>query len=257
MYSYVKYKVVIRDFEILDINNEIIDKGEITYSKELEVEGEKVPINISLQSEENENNIFILTINSEKDLCEQQLMPLAKKLANDLLNKIAFYYYGSKVGEPWIVDADFKDKKMCVSELPGSIFVNTEDRDNRLLESLCLEIKEGSCFDKEDYRLFRAAMNNEDVVVRYMFLYQILLFKHPKNNGVESQKMVDNFIKSKFPQDKHMYQKWSDTGREETIYTRLRNQVGHFRGKTPPETRNTMDQKINELVELVKISIYV
>ena len=186
MYSYVKYKVVIRDFKILDINNEIVDKGEITYSKELEVEGEKVSASISLQSEENEDNIFVLTISFGKDLYEQELMPLAKKLANDLLNKIAFYYYNAKVGEPWIADSGFKDKRMCVSEFSASIFVNTEDRDNRLLEDLCLEIKEGSSFDKEDYRLFRSAMNNEDVVVRYMFLYQILLFKH-QNNGAESE----------------------------------------------------------------------
>lgn len=256
MFSYVIYKVVIRDFEVLDVDNEIVDKEKISYCKDLEIEGEKVLINISLQAEKNKNNIFVLKINSEKDLCEQELMPLAKKLANDLLNKIAFYYYGAKVGEPWIVDADFKDKKMGVSELSSSIFVNTEDRDNRLLESLCFEIKEGSNFNKEDYNLFRVAMNNEDVVVRYMFLYQILLFKHPKNNGEESQKMVDDFIKSKFPQDKHMYQKWSDTGREETIYTRLRNQVGHFRGKAPSKTRNAMMQKISELIELVKMSIY-
>lgn len=162
---------------------------------------------------------------------------------------------GSRVGEPSLIKANCKDKNMGGTSFSGSLFVNTDNRDKQSLAKLLKAIKQDKDFNKDDYTLFRAAMNNEDVVVKYMFLYQTLLFKHMNNNGYESQNSVDKFIISHFSEDKHMYQKWNDTGRSETIYTRLRNQVGHYRGKTPVETRSTMSIKINELVELVKISI--
>ena len=68
-----------------------------------------------------------------------------------------------------------------------------------------------------------------------------------------NQKMVDNFIKTKFLKI-NICIKSGDTGREETIYTRLRNQVGHFR-KTLQD-KKYYRSKVNELIELVKISIY-
>lgn len=255
MSSMVQYKVVINNFKILDVDSDIVVNGKIFYKKELDMCGEKVFINVSLQSKEDESNIFILEVNSEKDLYEQELMPLAKKIVNDLLNKIAFYYDDAKVGEPLNIRADFKDKKIGTSGMVGSLCVNNEIRDKNLIKKLSEEIKEDKDFDKEEYNLFRYAMNNQDIVVKYMFLYQILSYKYRNNNGYESQKVVDEFIRSKFSVDKHMYKKWEDTGREETIYTRLRNQVGHFRGKTSSETRSAMERKINELIELVKISI--
>lgn len=255
MSSYVKYKVVIKNFEILNIDNSIITNEKISYNNETEIKEEKINLNISLQEIEVDNKIFVIEATSDKELFEQELMPLAMKYVDNLLKKIAFYFENAKVGEPWVVETYFKDKKIGTAEIYGSIVVSTKDRDKKLLESLCKEIKQGNNFDKEEYSLFRAAMNNEDVVVKYMFLYQILSFKHLNSNGFESQKMVDDYIKSKVAKDKHMFKKWSDTGREETIYTRLRNQVGHFRGKTSQETRSAMNAKIHELIELVKISI--
>lgn len=254
MSSYVKYKVLIKDFKILEIEDEIISNKGLHYTKECIIEGEKVTLTILLQ-ELREDNIFILQITSDKSLCSQKLIPVAQKEANNLLNKITFYFANAKVSEPWIIDADFEDKKMGTTEIPCSMFVSTEKIDKKLLESLCQEIKESRDCTGDEYNLFRTAMNNEDVVVKYMFLYQILSFKYINSEGQESQRLVDDFIKSKFTQERHQYQIWSDTGRKETVYTRLRNQVGHFRGKTSQETRKDMQGKINELIELVKLSI--
>ncbi|RQN12311.1 hypothetical protein EHW71_03580 [Clostridium butyricum] len=255
MASHVRYRVVIKDFEILNIDNSIINNRKIAYNNEIDIREEKTILNISLQEIEVNNKIFVIEVTSDKDLFEQELMPLAMKYVDNLLNKIAFYFQNAKVGEPWILDTYFMDKKTGTTELPCSVIVSTENRDKKLLDILCHEIKNNKNFDKEEYNLFRAAMNNEDVVVKYMFLYQILSFKHLNSNGFESQNIVDDFIKSKFTEDKHMFQRWSDSGREETIYTRLRNQVGHFRGKTSQETRSVMNAKIHELIELVKMSI--
>lgn len=251
---YVKYKVVIKDFKILEIEDEIISDNKICYTKEHIIEDEIVTLTILLQKYI-EDNIFILQITSDKSLCSQQLIPMAQKEANNLLNKIVFYFENAKISEPWIIDAKFDDKKIAEAEIPCSIFISTENRDKKLLENLCERIKDCSDFNGDEYNLFKSAMNNEDVVVKYMFLYQILLFKHLNPDGYESQKLVDDFITSKFTEDKHQYKEWDDTERTETVYTRLRNQVGHFRCKTSQETRDDMKRKIYELIELVKLSM--
>lgn len=255
MSSMIEYKVLIDNFRILNIDDEIISNEEIYYFKEVLVNEEKVSVNILLRRAEKESNIFILKLISEKELFENEFMIIAEKISKDLLNKIAFYCIGVKVGDPLIIETHFKDINMKTDEIKCSMTIDTEDKDKKILKTLCKEIKKDKDFDGDTYSLFRSAMNNEDVVIRYMFLYQILSNKHRNENGLESQKSVDEFIKSQISEDKHMYQKWIDTEREETIYTRLRNQVGHFRGKTPCETRSVMDIKINDLVELVKKSI--
>lgn len=256
MSSYIKYKVVIKNFGILDIDNELINQGEISYNKESILNDDILSINITLKSIKDEKNIFILEINSENRLNKQQLTSIADELIDDLLNKIAFFYIGAKVGEPWITSSSFIDEKMNTLEFAASIFVDTQLQREKKLGILCKEIKINTSFAQDDYRMFRSAMNNEDVVSKYMFLYQILLFRHLNDKGYESQKSVDNFIKSKLTEARHQYQNWEDTKRAETIYTRLRNQVGHYRGKTPLETRNDMTGKIDELIELVRLSIY-
>jgi hypothetical protein len=255
MSSMIQYKVPIKNFKILNIDNSIVNNGKISYCKERTIDEKKASINVSVQMKENENNIFILEVMSKEDLYERELMPIATKLINDLLNKIAFCYPLARVGEPWITQLDFKQKKTETSEMLCSMSINAEDSDKKLLESLCEQIQGSKDLSFDYYTIFRAAMNNEDIVVKYMFLYQILLSRHVNKDGRESQKSVDEFIKSNVSEDKHMYQKWEDTGYEETIYTRLRNQVGHFRQKTSSETRNAMDTKINELIDLVKKSI--
>lgn len=255
MSSYVKYKVPIKNFKILDIDDSVITDKKISYSKEAEIKGEKIVLNISLQEIEMDNNIFAVKVICDKDLSEKDLMPLAIKYVNNLLNKIAFYSQNAEVGEPWIVDEHTKDKKIGTTEIYGSVFVSTENRDKKLLENLCKEIKQGSNFDNEDYNLFRAAMNNEDIVVKYMFLYQILSFQHLNSKGVESQKMVDEYIKSKCTKEEYKPQNSGYKGKEETIYTRLRNQVGHYRWKTSQQTRRDMSAKMQDLIKLVKKSI--
>ncbi len=255
MSSILEYKVRIDNFRILDIEDEIIVDGKISYEKCLELDGEKIIINISLQLEEEREKIYTIKLTSEKELCLSEFQLLVDEITKDLLNKIAFFYEGAKVGEPWLSVAKCKDTNMGTSELPIMACIDNKNRDKELLKSLCTELKKDNSFNKDDYNLFRTAMNNDDIVVKYMFLYQILLMRHLKSNGEESQKCVDNFIKSQFSKDKHMYQKWEDSNRCETIYTRLRNQVGHYRKKTPSETRNAMEEKIDELIQLIKITI--
>jgi len=100
------------------------------------------------------------------------------------------------------------------------------------------------------YSLFRTALDQEDVLARYMACYGILLLLCGDN-----QAAVDACIRAEEPgvletarPDKPKIQ--------ETVYTRLRNQVGHVRkGVTVESTRTEMDSHIGGLLSLTRVLI--
>jgi hypothetical protein len=100
------------------------------------------------------------------------------------------------------------------------------------------------------YSAYRFACNQSDAVARYMFLYNILL----QLQG-DVQKQVDDFIRrevptvAQSPSPLHPYVM-------ETVYTRLRNEVGHSRaGATPVRTRTEMEANLAALQALVRTVI--
>ena len=98
------------------------------------------------------------------------------------------------------------------------------------------------------YSAYRFSCNQSDAVARYMFLYNILLQLHN-----DSQTQVDDFIRREEPA---VAQSPSPRSGMETIYTRLRNEVGHRRpGVTPEQTRTEMESKMTGLQELTKRAI--
>ena len=98
------------------------------------------------------------------------------------------------------------------------------------------------------YSAYRFSCNQSDAVARYMFLYNILLQLHN-----DSQTQVDDFIRREEPA---IAQSPSPRSGMETIYTRLRNEVGHRRpGVTPEQTRTEMESNLTGLQELTKRAI--
>lgn len=106
-----------------------------------------------------------------------------------------------------------------------------------------------------NYRLlYVQAIQNSDPIAQYMFLYNILL----KIFG-DSQRNVDNFIikNSTEKLQRYKYTDWKGRSIEknETIFTSLRNQLGHVRNATPIDTRVQMNDKLSDLKYLVKKAI--
>lgn len=110
------------------------------------------------------------------------------------------------------------------------------------------------------YRQFYDALNLEGTVGKFMALYNLLLFTQN-----DSQKQVDQFVIQDC-QDKgyripmHTYRDRNLSGqlktRNETIYTKLRNQIGHIRdGVTFSQTRTEMDANMQDLIKLVRKAI--
>jgi len=48
--SFIKYRVVIRNFQILNIDNQLIDEYKISYDKDILVGGVKTSANISMEN---------------------------------------------------------------------------------------------------------------------------------------------------------------------------------------------------------------
>lgn len=101
---------------------------------------------------------------------------------------------------------------------------------------------------------FRWIMCQDDPVARFMHLYKILLSLEGGPNA--TQKQVDAFITGLEPAVQTIFNPNPKVNRHETIYTRLRNEVGHeIPGTTPASTRQGMEQHVDKLAGHVKIAI--
>ncbi|MNF00567.1 hypothetical protein D3C80_1994140 [compost metagenome] len=93
-------------------------------------------------------------------------------------------------------------------------------------------------------------MNNRDLFTRYMLLYGILYFIY------RSQPKVDEFIWSTNNNEKEYKSTLKKKKEPETIYTYLRNQVGHTQKNSDlNEVVKQMSIHVNQLMEYVKKAI--
>lgn len=100
------------------------------------------------------------------------------------------------------------------------------------------------------FNRFRVALQNTDPVARFMDLYRILLSIFDDN-----QKQVDQFIQAAEP-NVPISPRPDKPHIKETIYTRLRNEIGHLRPNVvPSHTREEIKHWVSPMVGLVKKAI--
>jgi hypothetical protein len=101
------------------------------------------------------------------------------------------------------------------------------------------------------YSAYRFVVNQGDDVARFMFLYSILLQLQPDDN----QKYVDKVIRREMP-NVPQSQRPDKPNVNETIFTRLRNELAHRRpGTTLEGTRREIQEHVAALQELVRTAI--
>ncbi|WP_152419764.1 methylamine utilization protein MauJ [Bhargavaea cecembensis] len=132
----------------------------------------------------------------------------------------------------------------------------TTDLPQWISQSLELGLKDNNLLANlktNDYhRLYREAMQTNDVIARYMFLYGIVY--HVQNS---SQDKVDSYIRRLNPSIEERTSTNPRTPNKQiTIYTWLRNEIGHTTGNTDI---NMVKHEINEVcdtfAQLVKDAI--
>jgi hypothetical protein len=105
------------------------------------------------------------------------------------------------------------------------------------------------------YAFFREAQQSLSPVEEFMHLYHILLWLCNQQYQDEKQKRVDDFIKSEDPAVPQTPDP-RDPSVKETVYTRLRNELGHKRkGVDLDRTKNEMGCWLPRLVALTKRAI--
>lgn len=104
------------------------------------------------------------------------------------------------------------------------------------------------------YAAYRFAISQGDALARFMFLYNILL-----QLCGDDQKDADKCIRNHEPNVDESLSgdpKKKAQGVKETVYTRLRNEVGHRRrGTTPEKTRSEIRTNVAAFQKLVKTAI--
>ncbi len=100
------------------------------------------------------------------------------------------------------------------------------------------------------FSAYRNAASQDDAVTRFMFLYSLLLQLLGDNQGA-----VETYIQK---EDRGVVVTPSPhkSGTLETVYTRLRNEVGHVRqGVTPEQTRLEIVNNVDAFQQLVKTAL--
>lgn len=101
--------------------------------------------------------------------------------------------------------------------------------------------------------LFYSAMSIHDSTAKYIFLYSILLQKYA--NYKQPQKEIDEYIRESVGEIEE--KESTKHGNMETIYTWLRNQVGHTHENSDiSEIRTKIEKHVHGFSELVKRAIF-
>lgn len=170
--------------------------------------------------------------------------------------------YGLCIQEPilasqsLVVMKDGSTTNVAVGSIPMAISgKDSLSLDSQELAALKLDLEDLRP-NKQDYEeLYRVAMQSADSVDRYMSLYRILSLLNPNQNGREDQQLVDIFIEQQSA-DRRIHQRPDKPHIRETIYSKLRNEVGHARpGVDLAVTRQETDVRVYELAVITRKAI--
>jgi len=180
---------------------------------------------------------------------------IAEGILPSIVNRLAFYR-NVRVGEPHFTGGSLpKDASGSSYTVTNSIRIRdsvvADIAPNETGRRELARLLEEPYTHNELYSAYRFAGNQSDAVARFMFLYNILLQLHN-----DSQREVDDFIRGEMPSVPQSPSPHNPSV-VETVYTRLRNEVGHRRLRTAPEqARTEIEGNVAALQELVKTAIW-
>jgi hypothetical protein len=222
-----------KDF-IIDFNHELITKVELIPMSEVKEEHCKLRV------------IFYLNRPYKKDT----FMPAADELLNMILDYLAFEYGISIKGTRYL-DGVYLSIHAVV----------THGFTKEQIAKMEAEIPR--CKSEPYKRLYRSALQSVDPIARFMFLYSIL-FDVLDAESEWGQSTVDSFIRKhcraeyKRTEDRRSQRipKNKKPPRQETIYTWLRNQVGHTQSDSEIIVVGKMiEEKLGEFSTIVRKAI--
>jgi hypothetical protein len=209
---------------------------------------ENVKINIETAKNSQEDEELIIRFEFFGD-CQETHKQISEQLLEKLLDKLSFEF-NLQLGNPYITSLSIAGQKTISNRMQGKyrvVYAPDQSSIDKLLSFFLTEVK-----DHTYLRMFRYALKNNDPVDRFMFLYSILALL--KGNQVR----IDSFIRrtSYYNKEENMKSGNPRRNTDETIFTWLRNQVGHVDQETDISfIRKKIQEKLSDLTEIVKISI--
>jgi hypothetical protein len=184
-----------------------------------------------------------------------------KMICRTIAGRLAMQY-GLCIQEPLLAAQELLEEKdgRTTRVVAGSFPMVCSGKDSKRIEPH--EVA-GLKADLEDLRpnredheeLYRVAMQSADNVDRYMSLYRILSLLCPDALGKERQEFVDLFIEQE-TSELRSHPRPDKPHIKETIYSKLRNEVGHARtGVDLAHTRHEMDSRVYELAKIARKAI--
>jgi hypothetical protein len=173
---------------------------------------------------------------------------IATKVHTAALNRISFFH-GVAIENGQMTDSDFSPVN------PGSLSLTGHDA--RLVVGLSADrlktvLEQASPPGEHNFGLFRSARQSMSPVEEFMHLYNILLMLFDDKQG-----KVDEFIVAEEPTVPLTPDPRPKRSKSmETVYTRLRNELGHKReGVNLDNTKSEMANRLGGLIELTKRAI--
>jgi hypothetical protein len=192
---------------------------------------------------------------------QQDAQSLGQVIAEQVADRLAFEHKIA-VNDPIMGDAGFERIDTVTPNSPVFLFSttvtpvcsveSTKEIGEQQIPSLKAILEGPETNQEVYYSQFRQIIRYEDPVARFMQFYRMLLSLEGGPN--HTQNAVDTFIVSQEPTVTMVFN--SHLNRNETIYTSLRNEIGHeIPGSTPESTRQGMKANVDALADHVKAAI--
>lgn len=216
----------------------------------------------AVAAEDNHPPRIVVTVDFEDVPSEEAAMVIAAPEVRRILDRIAFHFNlsvaASGLPQTQFIKAAEDGASTVVGKTSHSTDCFISGTQPRPLEKSAQEslqdfLERPPSPADAKYAEFRDALKSDDIVERYMFLYALLL----REKG-PSQPKLDTFVRSVGPNVplRLSTNPRAPSGTMETIYTKLRNEIGHVcPGRTLEDTRREMEQHLANLMELVRKSM--
>lgn len=247
--------------------------GTLTYRTEIEgvtFSNETVPcsrwpvdeIEVETPDHEDDDRMHPLLIRAhiqEVEASKEEILLRTNRIVEDLIDRLAFVDK-CYIEDPEMVGSSLQDEEddaaVTVRETLGELRVRaraTVERSPENTRDMLRQVVTGKKATHPHYEAFRLALRTDNVMQQYMGLYRIL------HGLLGAQKAVDDFARVQLEDVEESIS--PQTGKPETVFTRLRNEVGHYREHEHDadvdlrETVQEMEAHLGKLKDLVWTTI--
>jgi hypothetical protein len=208
-----------------------------------------------LVTADEQNDNVVIECHIVDVMVNEDVQAITSGVAEKIVNRLAVHLQ-TYIGEPKyrgaLLESEEGNQVVAVAgiELRATFGIPkiTQTLGAESRERLQRTLAEPICPGEGYYGVYRAALAHEDPLIQFLVLYLLLMSFFGDN-----QRDVDQFILRIEPEVNCEYTRPTNNGMaQETVYTRLRNQIGHNRSVPLEQTHREMIAHLGGMRTLVK-----